>query len=153
VLLMDLEVTGIDQVEQLEDFWRLWFPRRALVLTTEAIAEDAQLRLEDDETAPDGSRWEEWSDNPPGRGYASTRGPDHKLLFSSGDLANSITAAVQSSRYVVGSEVPYALVHQFGSKDGRIPAREYVGVSDELELALDNILATDMDAGWEAVRI
>lgn len=150
---MELEVTGIDQVEQFEDFWRLWFPRRALALTTEAIAEDAQLRLEDDETAPDGSRWEPWSDNPPGRGYASKRGPDHKLLFSSGDLADSITAAVQSSSYVVGSEVPYALVHQFGSKDGRIPAREYVGVSDELELALDNTLATDMDAGWEAVRI
>jgi phage gpG-like protein len=74
-------------------------------------------------------------------------------LFSSGDLADSITAAVQGQRYVVGSELPYALVHQFGSRDGRTPAREYVGISDDLEAAIDNILAADMDAGWETVRV
>ncbi len=143
---MDFEVTGIDQVEQFEDFWQLWFPARALVLTGQAIAEDARLRLEDDETAPDGSRWAPWSDN-----YAATRSPQHKLLFGDGDLADSIMFKVQGANYVVGSELPYALVHQFGSKDGKIVAREYVGVSDELELAIDNILAADMDAAWGTV--
>lgn len=150
---MDFEVTGVDQVEQFEDFWHLWFPARALVLTGQAIAEDARLRLEDDETAPDGSRWDPWSDNPPGQGYASTRGPQHKLLFGDGDLADSIMFKVQTARYVVGSELDYALVHQFGSKDGRIPARKYAGVSDEVEAAVDNILPADLDAGWQAVRV
>ena len=145
------EIRGIDQVEQFEGFWQLWFPARALAITGQAIAEDARLRIEDDESDPEGSRWDPWSDNPTGRGYASTRGPQHKLLFGDGDLADSIMFKVQGAAYVVGSELDYALVHQFGSKDGKISARAYVGVSDELELAIDNILASDMDAAWGTV--
>ena len=137
---MDLQVTGIGQVEQFADYWDLWFQHRALGLVTEAIAEDARLRLEDDETAPDGSRWDPWSPS-----YALTRGAGHKLLFDSGDLADSIMAKVQGANYVVGSELDYALVHQ--------SSRPYVGVSGEVEQAIDDILAADMDAGWESVRI
>jgi len=39
-------------------------------------------------------------------------------------------------------------VHQFGSLDGNTPDRPYVGVSDEIDAALDNILPDDFDAGW-----
>ena len=139
-------VIGLDKFEDHGELWDLWFPARALMLVGDAIAEDARLRLEDDVTATDGSSWDPWSDD-----YAKTRGPQNKLLFGEGDLAESITARQQRPGYVVGSELPYALTHQFGSKDGTTVARPYVGVSGELEDALDNILPSDFDAAFAAL--
>jgi phage gpG-like protein len=149
---MDIQITGVDQVGQMADFWDLYWPDRVLVLTGESVVEDTRLRLEDDETSPGGKAWDPWSDNPPGRGYASRRPPTAKLLYDSGDLARSIEYAVQGNTVDVGSELDYALVHQMGSRDGRIPAREYAGISDELESALQDVYSADFEGGWLAVR-
>ena len=139
----DLTVTGLDQFGQMADYFDIWWRARPPRLAAEAFAEDARLRLEDDETGPNGSKWDPWSDS-----YAATRSAGDKLLFDSGDLADSIEAKRDGSAYIVGSDMDYALVHQFGSLDGNTPDRPYVGVSDEIDAALDNILPDDFDAGW-----
>lgn len=150
--MIDLAITGLDQVRHMADYWDIFWPGRVLVLTGEAVVEDTRLRLEDDETSPDGKAWEPWSDNPPGQGYASRRPASAKLLYDSGDLARSIEPIVRGSTLDVGSELDYALVHQEGSRDGRISARPYVGISDELEAGLQDVIAADFDGGWSAVR-
>ena len=143
--MLGLTVTGLEQFGLMEDYWRAWFPHQALVLTGEAIVEDTRLRLEDDTSGPDGKAWDAWSP-----GYAATRGPGDKLLYSSGDLADSIEFQMRGATMSVGSDRDYALAQQFGSLDGTLPPRPYVGIGRELSAALNDIYASDFDGGWLA---
>lgn len=137
---MDIQLDGVIEFEQLEARWDYWWPGRALDLFGEALEEDTRLRLEDDTVSPSGRPWDDWSTE-----YAKTRGPQHKLLFSTGALADSLQYDRNGDVLGFGSPLPYAVVHQTGSRDGRLPAREYVGVSRELGLALDNIFPADFE--------
>jgi len=148
-LTIEIRVRGVEQVEQLDDYWGIWWPEYPLRLLSEAVVEDGRLRLEDDTTAPDGTPWKEWSE-----AYANTRGPDDKLLYDSGDLAESLTFERRGvgTIYEVGSELDYALVHQEGSRDGTIEARPYIGISRELSHAIDDIYSSDFDRRWSGFR-
>lgn len=145
---MDIQLDGLIEFETLEVRWDHWWPGRALDVFGEALEEDTRLRLEDDEVSPKGKRWDPWSDNPPGRGYASTRGPQHKLLFGEGDLADSLDFKRSGDVLGFGSPLRYAETHQYGSSRRNIPAREYVGISREFERGLDDIFAADFGRGW-----
>ena len=145
-------VIDTSDLEKMGQFWSIFWPDMALLDTVEALAEDAKQRLERDDTAPDGSRWEPWSDNPPGYGYASRRPPGTKLLRDSRDLLRSIEGTRQAGEYIVGSDEPYAQVHQFGSRDGRVPQRQYAGMSDDLETALDGIYTAAFERGFARLR-
>ena len=138
-----IAVKGLDDFDTLLAYWDHWWPGSALDLLGEALVEDTRLRLEDDETAPSGRRWAEWSP-----AYAATRGPEHKLLFDTGALADSIEFERRGRTIDVGSDLPYALVHQTGSRDGRLPARPYVGISRTLGAALNEIFSADFEGGW-----
>lgn len=116
-------------------------------IVAEALVEDAVLRLEDDETAPSGKRWERWSTN-----YAETRPAGSKILFDDGDLAESLAAVMTDSAAEVVSDLPYAAVHQEGSRDGRIKARPYVGVGDDAKVAIADVLPSEFERSWVSVR-
>jgi hypothetical protein len=139
---MDLELDGLIELEQLESRWDYWWPRRALDVFGEALEEDTRLRLEDDTVSPSGERWDDWSPE-----YAKTRGPQHKLLFGDGDLSRSMQYDRNGDVLDFGSPLPYATVHQTGSRDGRLKAREYVGISRELGRSLDAIFPADFERG------
>lgn len=139
---MDLKLDGLIELEQLSARWDYWWPGRALDVFGEALEEDTRLRLEDDETSPKGKVWDPWSTD-----YAKTRGPQHKILFSTGALADSLEYDRTGDVLGFGSPLPYATVHQTGSRDGRLPAREYVGISRELGRSLDAIFPADFERG------
>jgi hypothetical protein len=139
---MDLELDGLIELEQLEARWDYWWPRRALDVFGEALEEDTRLRLEDDTVSPSGERWDDWSPE-----YAKTRGPQHKLLFGDGDLSRSMQYDRNGDVLDFGSPLPYATMHQTGSRDGRLKAREYVGISRELGRSLDAIFPADFERG------
>lgn len=85
-------------------------------------------RFEDKE-APDGSSWKTWDPK-----YAERKrksGSGGSILQDSGQLRGSITGAVESTGLVVGSREVYARVHQEGWPDKNIPARPYLGISQE----------------------
>ena len=140
---MDIQLDGLIEFEMLEERWASWWPGRALVLFGEALEEDTRLRLEDDTVSPSGKPWDAWSPE-----YAKTRGPQHKLLFSTGALADSLEYDRTGDVLNFGSPLPYATVHQTGSRDGRLKAREYVGISRELGRSLDPIFGSDFERGW-----
>lgn len=120
----------------------------------ERLAESTQARFATS-TAPDGSRWEPNAqatilDYLGGRGgfskktgritaKGSTLAANKRPLVASGLLQDSIHwVLVDGGRGVeVGTDrfadrwEAGAAVHQFGSKDGHIPARPFLGVSDE----------------------
>ncbi len=89
-------------------------------------------------------RWKEEKD-PTGKHWVG-HDPDVKakdrskqILVETRTLQNSITYKAESDKVVVGTNVVYARIHQYGGFAGRgrkvkIPARPYLGISqDDLE--------------------
>lgn len=80
------------------------------------------------------------------RGALSAKGRTYlqgkRILIESNDLRNSIRHQADSHSVTIGTDIPYAAIHQFGGMAGRgrkvkIPARPYLAVNrgKELELA------------------
>lgn len=104
----------------------------------ELIKEQTNLRLVDEKTAPDGSPWPAWSE-----AYAETRKPNQSLLdrgFQEG-LRLSINNYVMGHYAIVGSDKIYGAIHQFGSEDGSLPARPYLGLSADNRIAIEDLVA------------
>lgn len=102
------------------------------------IEDQTKLRIADEKTAPDGSPWPAWSE-----AYAETRKPHHSLLVDQGNpgLLESITNYTTGMQAVVGTNLVYGRVHQFGSEDGALPAREYLGLSADNRTAIEELVA------------
>lgn len=59
-----------------------------------------------------------------------------KILIDQGHLMSSVNHQVRRDALVIGTNLPYAAIHQFGGKAGRgktvhIPARPYLVIQDE----------------------
>lgn len=104
------------------------------------LESQTRRRIQDEKQSPDGTPWEEWSVT-----HAATRHSGHSLLQGGGDLLDSVQFVVTGDQVEVGSNMVYAGVMQDGAKQGEfgrssrngpipwgdIPAREYLGISDE----------------------
>lgn len=102
------------------------------------MASVAKGRIEETKAGPDGTPWPAWSPK-----YAKGRRSGASLLFDEDNLRFDIHHVVEGNRLEVGSNIPYAGVHQHGSKQatgrgGGIPARPYLGMSaeDEADIVL-----------------
>lgn len=81
----------------------------------------------DAEEDPQGKKWK-----PSARAMAG----GGKTLDKESNLKDSIDYAATSDKVMVGSNLPYARIHQLGGKTGKghkvdMPARPYLGVSEE----------------------
>lgn len=143
---MDFEI-DIGEMLRFADFGDAWFDSRPLALLGEAIVEDARIRLEDETKDPRGRRWQAWSEN-----YAKTRTPSDKLMYDSGDLADSLEVRMRGDTMRIESDVPYAAAHQYGYPEGNLPARPYAGLSRVVEKSMSEILDSDLDRRWQRAR-
>ncbi|MGR3485486.1 MAG: phage virion morphogenesis protein [Paracoccaceae bacterium] len=119
-------LTDIGLEEALAAVGRLtrdWGFREAVA---ELVAAQTKIRIDEEKRAPDGTAWPAWS-----AGYAATRRAHHSLLLGEGELQEAIIPYVIGDTIGVGTNLIYAASHQFGSRDGRTPAREFLGLSDE----------------------
>lgn len=114
-------------------------PRRV----KEAIAEGVKsrtLRRFEESRAPDGTPW------PPLSPVTLARtGKNRKALILTGRLRNSIAWTVRGDAIVVGTNVVYARIHQYGGYAGRgrkvrIPARPYLGITEEDRREAESLL-------------
>jgi phage virion morphogenesis protein len=104
------------------------------------IESQTKRRIAREKTAPDGTPWANWSPE-----YAKTRHQGHSLLRGEGNLLDDIFSDQTGGGVVVGSSMVYAAIHQFGGEAGRngnvdIAARPFLGLSDENEAELEEIL-------------
>ena len=83
----------------------------------------------------------------------SSKGSAHpagkKTLIDTGRLKNSITSRAYSNKAVVGTNVIYAAIHQFGGKAGRgrkttIPARPFLMVHNEDWAEIKKVLEREL---------
>lgn len=99
-----------------------------------AEIEDQTLERFETNIAPDGSPWLPSLRVQQAQGNAQT-------LVDKGHLRDSITRNSGPRMTQVGTNVVYAAIHQFGGETGRnksveMPARPYLGISDENEREL-----------------
>lgn len=92
----------------------------------EQLVSSAIERFEDGK-GPEGEAWK------PSRRAEAKGG---QTLLDKGRLRSSIVYEATPQRVVVGTNVVYAAIHQFGGQAGRgrkvsIPARPYLGISEE----------------------
>jgi phage virion morphogenesis protein len=85
---------------------------------------------------PLGEVWPAWSP-----AYAATRRPGHSLLVGEQSLLDSIQSYATADQARVGSDMIYAAIQHFGADDdGGIPARPYLGISDQDEADIRDLL-------------
>jgi len=121
-------------------------PKPLLWDLAQAGEEQTKRRLADEKHGPDGERWPEWSP-----GYAATRHGGQDKLESTGDLIESINAFADAQTAGWGTNMAYGAIQHFGfdgsqsvrshtrkgypvaahTRQMHIPARPYLGVSDE----------------------
>ncbi len=139
------DLSAIDRlnrrIERLADM-----DRRALLKTVGAAVEtQTRRRLKDEKRGPDGTAWDAWSDD-----YAASRHGGQSFLVGERDLLDSIDNQIDGDQVEIGSNLVYARVHQEGSANDsnqNIPARPYLGLSDDNEEAL----ADTIDAFFEGI--
>lgn len=102
------------------------------------IEDQTRLRLAEQKVAPDGRAWPAWS-----RAYARTRKPRHSLLIGGRQtgLLDSVENYTTGLSAVVGSNLVYGAVHQFGSEDGAVPERAWLGLSGDNRADIEDLLA------------
>lgn len=94
-----------------------------------ALLESAtQERIAEEKSGPGGEAWPAWSP-----GYAATRHGGHSLLMGEGMLQGSIQNHSEGPAAIVGTNLVYGAIHQFGGEEvgSNIPARPYLGVSEQ----------------------
>ena len=102
-----------------------------------AILESSTRDRFEIKSAPDGAAWVPWSE-----AYDDTREDHHSLLVEEGDLRDSIASYSTGVEVHVGSNLIYAAHHHFGGDEigSGIPARPYLGISDEDEIDLADLV-------------
>lgn len=100
------------------------------------MLEQNRDRLDNLKQGPDGKDWPEWSDK-----YKANN-PKGTLLEKSRQLLDSLEIEQGPDAVSVGSDLLYAVVHLLGSEKRNIPARPFLGFSDENMEELTQI-ATD----------
>lgn len=126
--------------------------RRGLLEQLAGVAESqTRKRINEEQQSPAGEPWQAWSAD-----YAATRHGGQSLLQGEGDLVDSITSEIEGDEALIGSNLVYAAIHQFGGTPDMapgpagIPAREYLGFSqdnlDEIEAVADRWLDKHLEA-------
>lgn len=124
-----LEVTvkfpGLDRFQQA--LQRVSRFRRQVLLDrmAELMLEQNRRRLDEQKESPDGSPWAPLSPE-----YAARKGGGD-LLEESHHLLDSLQAQSGQDGVTLGSNLVYAAVHLYGDDSKGIPARPYLGFSDD----------------------
>ena len=120
---------------QLLQFANQNFQQELLESIGAMVESQTRQRIQEDKTGPDGKAWPKWSER-----YGKTRNSGQSLLQNEGDLLDSIQYLVNGKEVEIGSNLVYAATHQYGDEARSIPARTFLGLSDENERELDDLI-------------
>jgi phage virion morphogenesis protein len=107
------------------------------------IGEQTKERISSEKASPEGEPWAAW-----GSGYAKTRTSGKSLLESEGHLLTSLQPFVSGREAVIGTNLVYGAMHQFGGTKevfphlwGDIPARPYLGLSIANRIEIEELVS------------
>ena len=132
---LQYDLSDLDRVNRYLEHVGSYDPRDLLDVVGARVESQTRRRIEEQEGAPDGTPWTEWSDS-----YAATRHSNHGFLLGESDLLDSLDYQVHADSVEIGTNLIYAATHQFGDDDRGIPARPFLGLSDDNEHELESVV-------------
>lgn len=148
---VQFDLAGVARLQ--ERIARLGNPDRKDLLEQLAGVVESQTRkrISEEQESPAGEPWQAWSAN-----YAATRHGGQSLLQGEGNLVDSITSEIEGDEALIGSNLVYFAIHNFGGTPdmapgpAAIPARQSLGFSpdnlDEIEAVADRWLDKHVEA-------
>ncbi len=85
---------------------------------------------------PEGKQWEPLAEST----LARKKKNADKVLIEHGDLMGSLHYNNSGNELEFGTNLIYGATHQFGSEDGAIPARPFLGISSDDEAEILHII-------------
>ena len=119
---------------------------RPLMRGIATLLENSTRKRFETKTAPDGSRWANWTERTKRIEKYRTRGRD-RLLRDESYLLKSITSRSTANLAQVGTNRVYAPHHQFGTK--RMVARPMFGLSAQDSADIVDLLHDFVREQWE----
>ena len=119
------------------------FEMDALTYNIGALLEGStKERIATGKEGPNGETWPDWSED-----YAASRHGGHSLLMGEGSLLDSVQNYSRGGAAVVGTNLVYGAIHQFGGEEvgSNIPARPYVGMSAEDREEISDLVTDHME--------
>ena len=95
----------------------------------------------DSRESPDGAKWPPLSDS------TRKKRNETKILIEGGDLLQTLAHQPTRAQLKIGSPRIYGAVHQFGWPERNIPARPYLGLSDDDRAAVHETVARYLRVG------
>lgn len=123
-------------------------PQLLLMQLGQGIIQQTQARIEYEKAAPSGQKWAPWSAN-----YAATREPGDSLLIDSRELQDSFQKKVSRNQLAIWTDIEYAGAHQFGVSENNLPARPFLGFSEENLRNIDDWLASILLGGVRGAKV
>lgn len=107
------------------------------------IENQVKGRISNQEGPPEGGSWAEYKKDETGRSryekWKKTKSSGGFLELH-GHLRDGIQHVVTGGQVAIGSGEDYAATQQLGSKDGATPARPYLGLTDENEDDIEDLV-------------
>ncbi len=126
---------------------RLRAPEPLLGAIGEAEVELSRERIEETKDDPLGGGWLPWADST-SRQRVRKGTADLGLLYDTGELLESIHAAVEGNTVAIGSDVDYAIYLQDGTS--KMPARPFLGWAPENLDAYESMFVRFLETGVPA---
>ena len=141
----EIELQGMDEVQRRLGRLSAFDRGETMFALGELLASSVKERIDTEKASPEGEDWLPWTER-----YDETRShAKHSLLIEEGGLQESIQSLSTSDEVRVGSNLIYAATHQFGDEERGIPARPYLGLSDEDREDVADLILGDLE---DAVR-
>lgn len=122
----EITMEGLAEVDRRLRGLDAWDRRETLFALGKLAASGAKERIATEKAGPDGAAWLPWSDR-----YDETRERRHSLLVEENALLESLQVYASPEGVAVGTNLVYAATHQFGREEANIPARPFLGLSEE----------------------
>ena len=151
--MIKIEYDGHEVVEALNRLGRASHDLTPAMRDIAAALEDVAAKSFESEQSPSGDPWVDLSQHTKIRRAKKKKWPG-QILQVDGRLAGSITSRYNSATAEAGTNLVYAATHQFGAEQGEfgstgsglpipfgdIPARSFLGISQDLEEEILDIL-------------
>ena len=135
----EIELQGMAEVQRRLAGLSAFDRGESMFALGELLASSTKERIDTEKASPAGEDWVPWSER-----HAATRKKSHSLLIEEGGLQESIQSLSTSDEVRVGSNLIYAATHQFGDEERGIPARPYLGLSDEDREDISDLILGDL---------
>ncbi len=143
MLQASVTLQGFDHLKHAINAWTQIDCQALLQNLGAAVENQSRQRISEERTSATGQAWPNWSP-----AYARTRHANQHLLQNTGLLIDALATHADTRAAVIGTNLQYAAVQQYGNAKQHIPARPFLGVNETNLAALQQLLQIWVTQQW-----